>query len=475
MQSTHSGLSTPLGAASPGALSSRVDGFFSTWIMQGLFYAILFTIPFFRFRQIGDLFFAKVDWILTAVLLLFITVGLLLAKQFPVRIRSNIWPPLVLFLFVNLLASAVSPYPQDALSGMIVLAQGLIFILICSLMLDDRGITSILPWVLGISVSLNAAMAVLGYALHVPLFIDEETGRYFGGTVGANNMALMSVFCFPILVNQLAYAKTGAIRLLAAVLVVLLLVGLVVSESRGGFVTFLFVSALVAWSFRTHLRPHYLGLFFAGAGAVLMVMLVSVPDDYWQRQSTLQMLGLAATESTDHLRGDAALDRRAAYLVVAGDAFTEKPILGHGTSAFAEIWFRSTESDAFKDERRPAHNTYAEVLVGSGLIGLILFLALLWVVLQNYLRAERYLASIDDTRGLHLCSSYRIAFLSIVAYLFLKSGIDHKLFLLSLPLSVAVLGYARRRYTESMSASPGTDALGLSPRAPPARALGAHW
>lgn len=425
--------------------------------MQGLFYAILFTIPFFRFRQLGDLFFAKVDWILTAVLLLLIVFSLLLAKQFPEKIRSNIWAPLLLFFFVNLLASSVSPYPQDAVSGMIVLVQGLIFILICSLMLDDRGITSILPWLLGISVSLNAALAVLGYAFHVPLFVDEETGRYFGGTVGANNMALMSVFCFPIVVNQFAYAKTGAIRLLAALLVVLLLVGLVVSESRGGFVTFLFVLALLAWSFRSHLRPHYLGLVFAGAGAILVVMLLSVPEDYWQRQSTLQMLGLAATESTDHLRGDAALDRRAAYLVVAGDAFVEKPILGHGTSAFAEIWFRSTESDAFKDERRPAHNTYAEVLVGSGLIGLILFLVLLWVVLQNYLRAERYLASINDTPGLHLCSSYRIAFLSIVAYLFLKSGIDHKLFLLSVPLSVATLGYAKRRYAESVSASPKTD------------------
>jgi O-antigen ligase len=406
----------------------------------------LFTIPFFRFRQIGDLFFAKVDWILTAALLLLIVIGILLTKQFPERARSNIWAPLLLFLFVNLLTSLFSPYPQDAVNGLIVLGQGLVFIAICALMLDDRGLERILPWVLGISVSLNAAMALMGYALHVPLFVDEETGRYFGGTVGANNMALMSVFCVPIIVNQLAYAQTRAMRFLAALLLLLVLAGLVVSESRGGFVTFIFVSLLLAWSFRMHLRPHHLGILIAAGGIALLFTLVSVPDDYWQRQSTLQMLGLAATESTDHLRDDAALDRRAAYLVVAGEAFTEKPILGHGTSAFAEIWFRSTVSDAFKDERRPAHNTYAEVLVGSGLVGLLLFIALLWVAFQNYWRAEQYLVAIDDTRGRHLCSSYRLAFLSIIAYLFLKSGIDHKLFLLSLPLSMATLRYAQRRY-----------------------------
>jgi O-antigen ligase len=225
----------------------------------------------------------------------------------------------------------------------------------------------------------------------------------------------------------------------------LLVAGLIASESRGGFLTFIIVSALTAWSFRLHFRPHYLGLIIGAVGVAAIGFLVSVPQDYWERQATLQLLGAAVTESRAHLHEDAALDRRAAYLIVAGQAFVDAPLLGHGPDTFDEIWFRSSVSDAYKNERRPAHNTYAEVLVGSGLTGLAVFVGLLWVVYKNYRNAEIELRRIGDLRGAQLCGCYRIAFIGVLAYLFLKSGLDHKLFLLAIPLSGSVRGFARRR------------------------------
>ena len=419
-------------------------------VAQTLFYAILFTIPYFRFRDLPGPFFMKVDYLLTAALLAIVIPAVMVNKAVPARLRANLWRPLGLFMLINVAATVLSPYPEQALGGLILLVAVVIFFAINLAMINDRGIDTYLLYVLGISCGLNAFLACLGYFLGVDYFV-HESGRGIGGTIGANNMALMSVFAIPLMVYWAVFGETALRRMLGGGITLLLLAALVATESRGGFLNLLAVLGLLLLQFRHHFHPRYLGLVVGGAAAAMAAVVTLVPKDYIERQASLGLILEWVTGDTREIAQDYALDRRTAYLAVAVDAFPKRPILGSGPDTFPKIWIESMETRWFDMEERPAHNTYIEVAIGTGAAGLLAFLGLLAMTYNNYRRAEHTLRAAGDERGAHLIGAYKIAFLAVLIYFFFKSGIDHKYFILALPVSVAALRYAGNRIADAPS------------------------
>lgn len=418
-------------------------------VAQTLFFAILFTIPYFRFRDLPGPFFMKVDYLLTAALLAIVVPAILSQKLAPQRLRANIWLPLGTFVLINVAATLLSPYPDTALNGLIILVAVVIFLTINLVMINDRGVETVLPAVLIASAGLNAALASAGYYLGVDYF--TEGGRGYGGTISANNMALMCVYVLPLAVYWAVLGNTPLRRAAGLLGAGLLFLGLVSTESRGGFVNLVAVSGLLAVQFRHHFQPRYLGLVVGGLSALVFVVVLFVPQEYIQRQASLQLIVEWVTGDGQELAEDRALDRRAGYIQVAMDAFPKHPFLGTGPDTFKEIWVDSIQARWFDMSKRPAHNTYLEVLIGTGIIGLAAFIALLWVTYRNYVNAERWLRNHGDQRAAHLIGAYKIAFLSVLVYFLVKSGIDHKYFILALPVSVAAQRYAANRVRQSLA------------------------
>jgi O-antigen ligase len=432
------------------------SGVLDSGVAQALFYAILFTIPYFRFRDLPGPFFMKVDYLLTAALLVIVVPVLLANKAVPGRLQANLWRPIGLFMLINVASTVLSPYPQAAVLGLVLLGAVVIFFTINLAMINDRGIETYLPYVLGLSSGINAFLACIGYFLGVDYFV-HESGRGVGGTIGANNMALMAVFVIPLMVYWAVLGETTLRRVLGIGLTLLLIAALVATESRGGFLNLIAVLGLLLLQFRHHFHPRHLGLVVGGAAAVMVAVVTLVPQDYLERQASLRLIVEWVTGDTGEISRDYALDRRTAYLSVAMDAFPERPILGSGPDTFPKIWVQSMETRWFDMEERPAHNTYIEVLIGAGAVGLIAFLTLLAMTYNNYRTAERMLRDAGDERGAHLIGAYKIAFLAVLVYFFFKSGIDHKYFILAMPISVAALRYARARVAR------GPSGLALAP------------
>jgi len=420
-------------------------------VAQTLFYAILFTIPYFRFRDLPGPFFMKVDYLLTAALLAIVIPAVLVDKAVPARLQANLWRPLGLFMLINVAATVLSPYPDQALGGLILLVAIVIFFAINLAMINDRGIDTYLLYLLGISGGINAILACLGYFLGVDYFV-HESGRGVGGTIGANNMALMSVFALPLMVYWAVLGETTVQRILGIGVTLLLLAALVATESRGGFLNLIAVTGLLLLQFRSYFHPRYLGLLVGGVAAVMAAVFLLVPQNYIERQASLGLIVDWVSGDSGEIAQDYALDRRTAYLSVAIDAFPKRPILGSGPDTFPKIWIQSMETRWFDMEERPAHNTYIEVAIGSGTVGLLAFLGLLAMTYNNYRRAERMLRAAGEERGGHLIGAYKIAFLAVLIYFFFKSGIDHKYFILALPVSVAALRYAGNRVAHGPSA-----------------------
>ena len=255
----------------------------------------------------------------------------------------------------------------------------------------------------------------------------------------------MCVFVIPIMTYWAVLGVTVPRRLIGLGVGFTLVAGVVATESRGGFVNLIAVAVLLLLQYRHYFAPRYLGLVVGGGAALIFAVLVLVPQEYIQRQASLELVVEWMTGDTGEISEDGALDRRTAYLTVAIEAFPQRPILGSGPDTFQEIWYRSMETRWFDMERRPAHNTYIEVLIGTGLVGLASYLVLLAIVFRNYVNAQHMLRQAGEERAAHLVEAYKIAFLAVLMYFFVKSGIDHKYFILAMPLSVAVLRYAKNR------------------------------
>lgn len=424
-------------------VSSTPRGALDHPLTQFLFYAIIATIPFFRWRQLPGPDFMKVDWLLFGLLLLIVGPYLVMQKTAPSRLKSNIWAPLTLFLIANFVAYLLSPYPDQAWSGMVTLLQGAIFMVITLLMVSTRGFETSLLSTIGFSLGLGALMSVLGYFGGIELFNQAGSERAYGGTISSNNMALMCVFTFPIMVYWAVYADTARMRMVGLVLATLMVLGVISTVSRGGFLNLIVVSLLLAYQYKGNFKPRHLGLIVAIIGISFVVVVSVIPEDFFVRQASL------ITEGTE----DKSLDRRSSYVTVAVDAFQEKPVIGWGPDTFKKLWISSLETRWFNMVERPAHNTYLEVIVGTGIIGLILFLFLLGRSYFNYRNAEKLLISHGMEKEARLVGSFKLGLISVCMYFFIKSGLEQKYFLMIIPLSEVAARYAREKVANIASTS----------------------
>lgn len=422
----------------PGEIGDAESRLHVRRLPQIIFYLIVCAIPYYQLRQISDaLPFLKIDWLLMGMLLAIVVPTLVLDRRnIPDALKSNLWRWLGLFLLINLIAGLVSPYTGHALASLInPLLFSYIFIGINLIMLDRQGFERYLPIVLAWSIGINAFLGCLEYFGGMPPVSGVMAERGRGFTIGANNMALMGVFTIPLLLHWILYARNHKSKTAGVLLLIINIGGVISSASRGGFLSMLLVGGLALLSLRHRFEPRYFGLVMAGFGLAALLAIMFVPEDYIQRQSTI-LEGTSADKSTR---------RRTAYLKVGWAAFTDNPLLGTGVDTFRKHWIESEQTRRFDLIERPAHNTYMEVLVGSGVVGFTIFMLLLGQAFLNFTRARRLFTQAGRDDLASLTAAYRLSLLSVCVYFVFKSGLDHKLFLLALPLSQVALTLGRRQ------------------------------
>jgi len=413
---------------------------------QLLFYMAVFTIPYYQWRHLVEgIPFMKIDWLLVMALTAIIIPNIFSRKSTPDSLKSNLWPWLGVFLLINVISSLLSSYTGHCFKNLFnPLLVGYAFIALNMIMISRKGFERYLPMVLAWSIGINAFLGFLGYFFGFTPF-GGERGR--GLTIGANNMALMSIFTIPLLVHWIFHAKTRVRASVGGILLIVNILGVISSESRGGFLSLTIVVLLILFELRHRFHPKYLGIAIALTGAVLIAIISFVPKDYIQRQTTIGSIG--------EREAGKSIQRREAYLLVAWDAFTDRPLLGSGTSAFPKIWVQSEQTRRFDMVERPAHNTYAEVLVGTGAVGFFLFMMLLWTAFDNFSKAKEIFRKAGSESMSSLTSAYQLSFLAVCIYFMFKSGLGHKLFLLSLPISQVALTLARKE--SSLNKEEGTE------------------
>lgn len=237
-----------------------------------------------------------------------------------------------------------------------------------------------LIWAFIISGVVSAIYGLSVYYLNPSSLLDSEhtIARVIGTMEDPNEFAgamlVRLMMAFSLLgLNMKRLHKVG---LVAAILI--LVVSIFLTGSRGGLLGL--GLAFLAYALFSKRTGYWLLIFSVTAVIGLLLM----PADLQQR------IGV----STPETNVGNSTTRRVSYLLFGWETLKENPILGIGldsfSSAYAQSEFQYMGSDT---DGRIAHNTYLEFLVGTGVIGLTLFLGLIifslksaWTIGRDYSR-----------------------------------------------------------------------------------------
>jgi len=394
-------------------------------------YAIVFTIPFGAWRKIGSI---DLPWVLAAFLIGVMVLRAAVDRRLPAIPATAVWFGLAIYLCVNVVSAAFSFDRAVAMKTTMLTAASGIFILLIQAYLTPHGIREMLHRVVIWSITLGSVLGVLGLVLGGSAFGEDNPDgadfRAVGGAIDPNNQAIMTIFALPLVIHLLVYAESRRERLIMAGVALINVLGVLITVSRSGFVMLLLACTLLLVNYRQRVFTRK-GISAGIVAGVLGVMVAApmIPASFVDRQ-----LSLFAWE-------DRSLNRRGTYIEVAQEAFLENPWLGSGPGVFHVIYGRSEQARLFtaQAERmvRMAHNTYLEVLVGTGLVGLVLFLGILGFSLRTMFQTEAAFRRAGDPVGADLIACWRIGFFVLLVFLLMLSDMQHKYMLLAIGLSQA--------------------------------------
>jgi len=215
---------------------------------------------------------------------------------------------------------------------------------------------------------------------------DRLMGNEGALTKNPNDLALMVNLLLPLTVGLFLTAKRAGQRVVLLAAIGLEAVTVVLTYSRGGAVTLGVIVLAYLWKLR-HRRER--SFIYAGLFAMLLALPL-LPSSYFDRLSTITNVNADRTGSAQE---------RIADMIIAAKTIAANPVIGAGMGM---------NMLAMREARGGwlgVHNVYLEHALDLGLIGLAVFLALLWSSLQAVARIEEHSSSPELfflAQGLHI-------------------------------------------------------------------------
>ena len=206
------------------------------------------------------------------------------------------------------------------------------------------------------------------------------------GPIGETNryaQILIMILPFAVLLI-LGRASSRMTKLLAAGAAMLILSGILLTFSRGGFLTLVLMLMLLI--FLREIRPHQA----IGVVSVIVLLMVFAAPGFFSRVDTLR--GVQALFSdTAPVRADGATRGRTVEMLAAFNVFLDHPLLGVGPGQYVPFYsekYHLNQDNALRHIPRPrrAHSLYAELAAETGLIGSIVFMWIAAVVINRLWR-----------------------------------------------------------------------------------------
>jgi putative inorganic carbon (HCO3(-)) transporter len=229
-----------------------------------------------------------------------------------------------------------------------------------------------------------------------------------------NYFAQTLVMLLPLAVFLIRTASSRRLRMIAIVSALAVAGGVVVTYSRGAFVSVAGL-AVIAVALRW-IRPSH---FLAGALALLLAFPFVAPDYLMQRVESLSR-AVSVIESSRAREADVAVRGRVTQMIAALQAWRDHAVVGVGPGQYAP--FYSVEYQQMdprfkiKDIRvtRRAHSLYLEMAAELGVVGLSLFLAIVFSTMRNLWRCRQRMQA-EDADAADLATAFLLSLLGFLS------------------------------------------------------------
>jgi putative inorganic carbon (hco3(-)) transporter len=240
--------------------------------------------------------------------------------------------------------------------------------------------------------------------------------RAEGPQIGNNRYAQIMLVLIPLAALHMRRSRQPRVRVYALVAGVIILVGgVALTYSRGGLLALAVLgpaALMVGW-----LRPRQLIV----AGAAGLLLLPVLAPNLLDRVASLSQVTNLSDQTTD-----GALRGRATEMLAGLHAFADHPLLGVGPGQYEPYYsetYQQTPGIKFRDiqKGRRAHSLYIEMAAETGIIGLLVFLAIPFVVMRLLWRGHRRLRETDA----ELADTAAALWLGLIAFLLSALFLSH--------------------------------------------------
>jgi len=218
---------------------------------------------------------------------------------------------------------------------------------------------------------------------------EEFSGsrRAYGPLGSQNRYAQTLIVILPFSLCFFFTEQTPRMKLLAVAAGLLALGGLILTFSRGAFVTLAGLVFMVM--ILGYIKPYKL-LPSAIVGFLLLGMIM---PEYVERVSTVSSLtGLMSNATEGAREADGSLRGRYAETMAALNVFVEHPVVGVGPGQFFRFYSQKYGNEIgtkhLKKGRR-AHNLYLEIAADTGIFGIGTFMAIALLLVKGHWQLAR--------------------------------------------------------------------------------------
>lgn len=264
---------------------------------------------------------------------------------------------------------------------------------------------------------------------------NSESYRISGPFSDPNAYAQLIAVLVPLALDRLMSARSNIARLIAAWALVVCSLTVIITFSRGGFLSLVAVLGIYAiWK----------GLSFGNwvlISTLILIVVFLLPAQYTERLGTLTSF-LPGSQSS---QSDVSFVGRMSENIIGFRMFLDHPILGVGVKNYPVYYIeysRNLGLDQRRTERSP-HSLYLEVAAEQGIVGILVFSVLLYNVFNGLLFAKRTFKQLQSYEMERLTVSVMIGFLGYLTSAVFLHGAYPRPFWVLIGLSLAFSAYAK--------------------------------
>lgn len=335
---------------------------------------------------------------------------------------------MLLYGGITILSVMVSDKPSYSLPLLLTLWLSIILCFVLILMVRDTRTLYLATW----------ALLVGGFfSIVSPIFFQygRATGydliRYGGLWGDQNEFAALLLVMVPLSVLNIIVAKNKIYKLIAIIISATITLGVILTYSRGAFLALCIMLVFAIFKLTTGKnRIKILAISIPCMIAAFALLFHFFANDIVARMETLQVL-----TSKESVVKDASLNLRYYfYFEMSPRVISEHPILGVG---LRQVIFENPYHYV-------THNTYLEVLTGTGILGFVPFILMIFLTWKELKTTEKS-ESHENNYLRYYASALELGFLAyLFAGLFVSLDLN-KMFWLTISISAVVFNLCKIR------------------------------